>query len=160
MVYKRLFLLFFCIGFFLLQSCAEDTYSLHVQTRQGKSVNLNFIHKPVITFEKDSAVISTVDLKLMFCYEDAVLSFVDKEPSSINDNRQNAISFSIDRGIVIGNNIPSSCVVRFYSMRGDLLGESKPNHEGIVRYSVNSSRDKFLIVNTEQVGLSFKITLP
>ena len=160
MVYKRLYLLFFCIGFFFLQSCAEDTYSLHVQTRQGQSVNLNFIHKPVITFEKDSVVISTVDLKLLFCYEDAVLSFTDKVPSSINDSHQNAISFSIQRGVVIGKNIPSSCVVHFYSMRGDLLGESKPDNDGIVRYNANNIRDKFIIVNTGQVGLNFKIILP
>ena len=159
MIYKRLISSFFCIGFILLQSCAEDTYSLHVQTRLGQSVNLNFNHKPIITFEKDSVVISTVDLKLMFCYEDAVISFVDKVPLYINYNHQNAISFSINRGVVIGENIPSSCVVRFYSMRGDLLNESKPNNEGIVRYNVNNSRDKFLIVNTGQVGLSFKITL-
>lgn len=160
MVYKRFISLYFCIGFFFLQSCAEDTYSLHVQTRQGQSVNLNFIHKPVITFEKDSVVISTVDLKLLFCYEDAVLSFVDKVPSSINDSHKNAIFFSINRGIVIGKNIPSSCAVRFYSMRGDFLGESMPDHEGIVRYNVNNIRDKFIIVNTGQVGLNFKIILP
>lgn len=150
----------FSISFFLLQSYAEDTYFLHVQTRQGQSVNLNFIHQPIITFEKDSVIISTVDLKLMFCYKDAVLSFLDKVPFSINDSRQNAVSFSIQRGIVKGRNIPSSCVVRFYSVRGELLGESKPDHEGIVRYDVTNSREKYLIVNTGQVGLSFKIVLP
>ena len=160
MIYKRLISLFFFIGCFFLQSYAEDEYSLHVQTRQGQSVYLNFIHQPIVTFEKDSVIISIVDLKLEFCYEDAILSFLDKVPSSINDSHQNAISFSIQRDIVIGKNIPSSCNVRFYSMRGEFLGESKPDNDGIVRYNVNYIQDKFMIVSIGQVDLNFKIILP
>lgn len=154
--------LFFCffIGMLFLPLCAEDTYSLHVKTKRGDILDLNFIHNPVVSFDKDSVIISTEDLKLMFCYGDVVLSFVDNSPNSITDNSHESISFSINQETVTGVNIPPSCVIRFFSMRGELLEECKPDNLGIVRYSINNKRDKILIVNIGQVGLSFKLLIP
>ena len=157
---KRLFSLWLCNLFFLLPLFAEETYSLKVQTRKGHTVALSFTHTPIVVFEKDSVIISAEDMRLLLSYDDVVLSFIDHVPNSINNSSQDAISFSINQRTIIGNNIPPSCAVRFYTVRGELLRECKPNNNGIVKYDVDSRRDKVIIVNTSQVGFSFKMIIP
>ena len=149
-----------CNLFLFLSLFAEETYSLKVQTRKGHSVTLSFTHAPIVAFEKDSVMISAKDTRLLLSYDDAVLSFINNVPNNINNGSQDAISFSIEEGTIIGKNIPPSCGVSFYTVRGELLRECRPNNNGIVKYDVDRRRDKVIIVNTGQVGFSFKMMVP
>ena len=159
-IFKRLLFVLFCIGCFHFHSFAENTYSLQVKTSEGRSIELSFSQKPVLKFERDSVVIYTEDMVLVFNYGSFVLSFVETFPESVSSIRCNEASFSFRQRMIEGYSIPLSCSIRFYSIEGKLLGECKPDSNGNVKYSIERFQDRILIVNVDKIGLRFKILIP